>query len=188
MAATLALSGLLGCQAQPAAEPLRAAPVSTSATTIPLGPVSGRILGNPFSVGTARYSIDRRPHYQKVQIELIAGKLAKPCEDTGHRHDASVWLRHAGDLAAPAGQGADGWEGHYEVFEREAWSGTGGAEVVLELAEPAPDLKLAGELRACFPDRTKSCVAGSFVAVHCPIRIDALVRGTDSMERPPPRP
>jgi hypothetical protein len=144
-------------------------------------------------VRTARYTLDRRPNYEKLEIQLLAAKPAQACDDVGANHETMVWLRRTGDAVPQAETVRFGpkdkteWQAHYEVFDDRHWSGTGNASVMLDLAERRRDMKLAGELHACFGDRTKSCVAGSFVAVYCPTRIDALVRGTDSMERPPPR-
>ena len=47
-------------------------------------------------------------------------------------------------------------------------------------------MTLHGELKACFGDKDKSCVAGTFDAKYCSVRIDSPVRGTEAMERPPP--
>jgi hypothetical protein len=184
---------LAGCQPKAADKDQAPAPVPTSAATIPVETVSGTLLGKPFALQTARYVIDRRPRYEKVEIQLLAAKLEKPCESSDTNHDPAVWLRRGGgkELEAETVRfGPDDstpWEAHYELFEGKDWRGNGTANVILELHEPAPDMKLAGELYACFGDSTQSCVSGRFVAVYCPIRIDALVRGTDSMERPPQR-
>jgi hypothetical protein len=184
---------LLGCQPKAAEEQQAPAPVPTSAATIPVETVSGTLLGKPFALHTARYTVDRRPRYEKVEIQLLAAKLDKPCEAIGTNHDPAVWLRRTG-IGEPKAESvrfspdeATPWEAHYELFENKDWRGNGTANVMLELHEPAPDLKLHGEIYACFGDRTQSCVSGRFDAIYCPIRVDALVRGTDSMERPSAR-
>lgn len=176
-------------EAPPVALQPAAAPTSTA--SIPLSPVSGRIAGRPFTVEAARYSIDRRPGYEKVEIELLAENPDKPCGDPAMKHVTSVWLRVGGVDAVRAEtvrieSGKPGpWEAHYQVFDQKKWTGNGDASALISLSAPAPDMKLSGELSACFGDASKSCVAGRFEAIYCPIRIDALVRGSDAMERPP---
>jgi hypothetical protein len=183
----------LGCQPKATEQKYDPAPVPTNAATIPVATVSGTLLGEPFALHTARYTVDRRPRYEKVEIQLLAAKLEDPCQGIGDDHHAAVWLRRnsPSDLEAETvrfGPGdATPWEAHYEMFQDGDWLGNGNANLILELAEPAPDLKLRGDMYACFGDRTQSCVSGRFVAVYCPIRVDALVRGTDSMERPSQR-
>jgi hypothetical protein len=187
------VSVALGCQPAAPEERYVPAEVPTSAATISVEDVSGTILGRPFALQTARYIVDRRPHYEKIEIQLLTSKLDKVCDDTGANHDTTVWLRRKGPGEPKAEtirfgpEDPSSWQAHYEIYDDGKWSGSSNAAVMLDLAEPAPDLKLTGELYACFGDRTQSCVTGRFVAVYCPIRIDALVRGTDSMERPPPR-
>jgi hypothetical protein len=186
-------AGVLGCQPKAAQEQHSPAAVPTSAATIPVEAVSGSLLGKPFTLHTARYMVDRRPRYEKIEIHLLAATLQKPCEAIDTNHDPAVWLRRTG-AGEPKSEsvrfGPDDttpWEAHYELYENRDWQGNGSANVILELREPAPDLKLRGELYACFGDRTQSCVSGRFVADYCPIRVDAMVRGTDSMERPSAR-
>lgn len=190
----ISLAVTLGCQ-EPAPEPERraAASVPTSAATISIEPVSGTILGKPFALASARYSVDRRPGYEKLEIILLSSRLERPCEELGPNRDAAVWLRRRGVGEPKAGSwrfsphDTGPWEAHYERFEDGNWSGNGDANVVLELSEPTVDLELTGDVYACFADRSASCVSGRFVATFCPIRIDAPVRGMDSMERPPAR-
>jgi hypothetical protein len=186
-------ASLLACQPQPPEKQPAPLSVPTSIATIPIGNVSGKILGEPFNVLTARYIVDRRPGYEKLEIQLLAGTLSQQCDDIGAHHPTMVWLRRVGAAEPKAmtvrfGPGDQTpWQAHYELFDNGAWSGNGNAALLLELGDPAPDMKLRGDLYASFGDRTQSSVAGSFVAVYCPIQIDALVRGIDSMERPPAR-
>jgi hypothetical protein len=189
----LAIPLALGCQAKAAEEQRPPAEVPTTTNTIPVEDVSGTIAGEPFAIQTARYFIDRRPRYEKLEIQLLGKKLDKTCDNLGDNHTTMVWLRRTGPGEPQAetlrfGPDDEGpWEAHYERFSGDNWTGSGKALALLGLSERAPDLILRGELYACFGDRTQSCVMGRFAAVHCPIRIDALVRGTDAMERPPPR-
>ncbi|MBI2390340.1 MAG: hypothetical protein HYV09_12190 [Deltaproteobacteria bacterium] len=189
----LALSLVIAssCRREPPPVGYEPAAAPTSTASIPLSPASGRIAGKPFTVAAARYSIDRRPGYEKVEIELLAEKPDKPCGDVAMKHATSVWLRVNGVDAVRAEtvrieSGKPGpWEAHYQVFDQKKWIGNGDASALIAMSAPAPDMKLSGELSACFGDGSKSCIAGRFEAIYCPIRIDALVRGSDAMERPP---
>lgn len=182
----------LGCQSPAVSEKHAPAEVPDNAATIPVQPVNGTILGEPFALGTARYFVDRRPRFEKLEIHLLGAAVDPPCADTGANPATSVWLRRRGgaDPEAETARFAPGqdsaWQGHYEVQTGGKWSGNGDAAAILVLSKPAPDLRLSGELYACFGDRTQSCVSGRFVAVYCPTSIDALVRGLEAMERPPP--
>lgn len=189
----LAATGCGKARAAPLPAGAASAGVADDLGSIPDAQVSGRVAGQPFALRTARYFIDRRPGRETVQIELMAGALEKPCESNSAVHDATLWLRETGaSTIAPQTvrfgplDKTQTWEGHYEVYGEGAWTGNGDATVLLVVEDVGSDLLLTGSISACFADAAHSCVAGRFAARYCPIRIDALVRGTDAMERPPP--
>ena len=163
-------------------------PAPKSVDSLPAGPVSGKIDGQSFALGNARYSIDTRPHYEKVDIMLTADKLEDPCAALGASHATSVWLRRAGKeplkeetvRIGPKDKGA--WEAHYDAFKDDRWEGNGDAAALLYLHDVAVDRRLRGEISVCFGDEAGSCVAGSFSAQYCPIRIDQPVRGSSALE------
>jgi hypothetical protein len=192
--AALALTNLAcqGAESTPPAAPVDPKPAPTSIDAIPAGPLGGEIAGQPFSVQSARYIVDRRHGFEKVDISLSAGSVESPCEERTPKDSTSVWLRRKGEPTLkdeiariePKDEGAI-WEAHYQVRQGHNWIGNGRASALIVIHDVGPDMKLAGELSACFGDSHGSCVAGRFTADYCPIRIDAPVRGTEAMERPP---
>jgi len=144
-----------------------------------------------FKLGNARYYVDRRPGYEKVDLQFSMGTAEDPCGKLMPRDSAMVWLRRNGPGPVEKGQERvepdkpGKWEAHYQVKVDRTWEGNGEASALIVVREVAPDMTLHGDLKACFADKEKSCVAGSFMAKYCPIGIDAPVRGTEAMERPP---
>jgi hypothetical protein len=167
-------------------------PAPTSADAIPAATLGGELAGKPFTLGSARYVVDRRHGYEKVDVSLSAGTADFPCDDRKPKDAPSVWLRRKGEapLKAEAVRLAPGeqspWEVHYQFRDGRRWIGNGHASSLIVIHDIGPDMKLSGELWACFGDPMGSCVAGRFSADYCPIRIDQPVRGTEAMERPPP--
>jgi len=180
--------GLPSCQSPHPSPKLHADPVSSSADSIPVAPVSGTIHAKPFGLGSARYFVDRRPGYAHVDIKLSAGKSADHCGAPLPDDSASVWLRRAGsesinsEIIRIASNRREAWEVHYQAMDDGQWVGNGNAEALVVLEPPAADQRLRGELSVCFADETKSCVLGTFVAEYCPISIDAPIRGMYHME------
>lgn len=182
----------LGCgrtsEAAPLSEPR---PAPTSADAIPAGPVAGKIAGRPFALKAARYSMDTRPGHEQVDVVVTEGATGDPCGDLGPAHATSVWLRWRGVGLPPAGTtrispGEPGpWQVHYERWADGRWVGNGHASALIALRAPRVDRQLEGDVSACFGDGADSCVAGSFVARDCPIRIDAPVRGASALEPMP---
>jgi hypothetical protein len=189
-ALTLSTLACQNAESTPAA-PIDPKPAPTSIDAIPAGTLGGEIAGQPFSVQSARYIVDRRHGFEKVDISLSAGSVESPCEERTPKDATSVWLRRKGEptlaeeVARIEPEDEDKWEAHYQVRQGHAWIGNGRASALIVIHDVGPDMKLAGELSACFGDRHASCVAGRFTADYCPIRIDAPVRGTEAMERPP---
>jgi hypothetical protein len=163
-----------------------------SEDTIHVGPVSGKLNGEPFALRTARYYIDPRPGFEKVDIQLIDAQTDTPCGPLDPAKPASVWLRKRGttrvieETARSTVAQPGPWDVHYQVFEDRWWIGVGEANALVVLSEPGPDLKLRGVLWACFRDAFASCVQGEFEASYCRLSIDEPVRGTAAMERPLP--
>ncbi len=170
------------------------APAAANEDAIPVGPLSGKLAGKAFTVHTARYFVDQRPGYEKVDIKLYAGAAPSACGDVAPEKPAEVWLRRKGPERLKAGtftvdvEKGGPWEVHYQVHQDERWVGYGDANALFVITDVDPDLKVHGELSACFRDHTGSCVAGRFTANYCRITIDAPVRGTQAMERPPQKP
>jgi len=189
-AAVLAL-GLLACgHAEPLASPGKAAPVPTSAESIPAGPPTGKLLGSEFVALGARYSVDRRLGYEKIDIVLSTEPATQSCPEAPSTAP-SVWLRRwghphlePGASSISAETGGD-WEAHYQVREGGRWVGVGVANGLVVIDRVLPDLKVEGQLAACFRDPEGSCVAGQFTATACPIRVDEPVRGAAVMEPGP---
>jgi hypothetical protein len=175
------------------APPAHVDPPVTTPQSIPEGPVSGRIHGAPFTMRDARYVVDKRVAYAHTDILLSSGSAESPCAPAVPAQSTTVWLRLEGPGRIAAGDARTGpgqtgaWRVHYQVFDGEAWSGVGDGSALVSLAEPGPDGRLSGGLAVCFPDETKSCVAGSFDAVSCPPSIDQPVRGTPPPEAVPPQ-
>jgi hypothetical protein len=174
--------------------PKEPAPAPTAGEAIPVGPLSGKLAGEVFTVHAARYYVDQRPGYEKVDIKLYAAKAATSCGDLAEKKSTSVWLRRKGSKPVEPGtfatNVADGgeWEVHYQAQQDARWRGYGEANALFVVTAVDPDLKLHGELSACFRDPSGSCVAGRFTAHLCRISIDAPVRGAENMERRPKTP
>lgn len=165
-------------------------PAPTSFATTPDTSVNGQLSGRPFALRSARYYVDQRPGYERVDVLLYDLDTDTPCEDIRPHKPASVWLRSQGKKKIVEGQyrldakTKAPWEVHYQVFQDGAWRGSRKANALLAFKKLQPDLKLEGELNACFADSTTSCIAGTFVAHYCRISIDAPVRGSETMEQP----
>jgi hypothetical protein len=185
---SLALFGLPSCQSPHPSPKMHADPVANSADSIPTAPVSGTIRGKSFGLGSARYFVDRRLGYEKIEIKLSAGKSAEHCSAPLPNDSASVWLRRTGsgpiksETIRIASNQHEAWEVHYQAEDDGQWVGNGNAEALVVLEPPSADQHLRGELSVCFADETKSCVLGTFVAEYCPISIDAPIRGSYHME------
>lgn len=164
-----------------------------SEDSIPVAPLDGKLLGEAFRFKSGRYTVDQRPGYEKIDIKLYPVDSAPPC-GTPSGKPPSVWLRRRGVTRVEPGvsrvdahKGGE-WEVHYQRFGEEGWIGNGEASALLAIDEVGPDMAIDGALSACFRDSTGSCVRGKFSAVYCRIHIDAPVRGTEAMERPPSKP
>jgi hypothetical protein len=189
LAVSLALAfAPLGCGRRDAPVPKDPAPAPTSADAIPAGPLSGKIAGEPFKVGNARYTIDTRPGYEKLELILTSAELKDPCGDLDPVRASSVWFRRKGAEQPKAEtvhfgpKDTSDWEAHYDAWKDAHWIGNGTAAVLLSLHDLTADRKLAGEVSVCFGDVEGSCVAGTFSAQRCVIRVDKPVRGTSVLE------
>lgn len=184
----LVLLGLPSCQSPHPAPKMHADAVANSTDSIPTAPLSGTLRGKSFELGSARYFIDRRLGYEKIDIKLSAGKSGEHCSAPLPDNSASVWLRRTGsepiksETIRITSNRREAWEVHYQAEDDGQWCGNGNAEALVVLEPPATDQRLRGELSVCFADETKSCVLGTFVAEYCPISIDAPIRGTYHME------
>lgn len=164
-----------------------------SVDAIPVGPVSGKLGEQPFTMLSGRYYVDQRPGFEKVDIKLYASESDGPCGPLKTAKAPSVWLRRSGPERVATGnwvvdvKNGGAWEVHYQQQKDEYWIGNGDANALVAVTDIGPDLKIEGALSACFRDATGSCVAGSFTASYCRISIDSPVRGTEAMERPPER-
>ncbi|MEZ4219417.1 MAG: hypothetical protein R3B13_00720 [Polyangiaceae bacterium] len=169
-------------------------PAPAAGNAIPVGPLGGKLLDEPFTVHAARYYVDQRPGYEKVDIKLYSEKSETACGPLANSKSPSVWLRRKGAEALAPGtfsinlEGGGPWEAHYQTRHDERWVGYGEANALFVITAVDPDLKVHGELSACFRDPKGSCVAGRFTASYCRISIDAPVRGTEMMERRPKKP
>lgn len=183
---------LVGCEHGPKDKgpPKEPPPPPASEDTIHVGPVEGKLNGEPFTVKTARYVVDSRRGFEKVDLQLIDAEATTGCGPLSADKPARVWLRRVGPGALTAqtasGTVADAglWEVHYQAVEDGRWMGRSEANYLLSLQDPGPDLKLKGTLWACFRDAPGSCVQGEFSATFCTPSIDEPVRGTAAMERP----
>lgn len=179
------------CERQPRTLPVvEPPPAPTSENSIHVGPLSGKIDGKAYTAKTARYYIDRRPGYEKVDIKLYGAGSKTPCGELDEAKPPSVWLRRLGaDKVGPQQstttvQDGGEWEVHYQIQDDGFWIGNGEANALVVIEGVGADLKLAGVLSACFRDTTGSCVAGEFSASFCTTSFDEPVRGTEAMERP----
>lgn len=194
VAAAFAVAVACSCRAEPRAAPHKPPAAPTSADAIPIAPLSGKLLGQAYALRNARYYVDRRRGYAKIDIQLSASRAEAPCGDLEDPHAPSVWLRRQGNREPARAEhtvrvsGGGPWQVHYQVHEHDQWLGNGDANALFVVNQVDPDLVIQGALQACFRDATGSCVAGRFAAHYCTIAIDAPVRGTNAMERPPRRP
>lgn len=167
-------------------------PAPTSADGIVASVLGGEIRGRSVTLENARYVVDRRHGFEKVDISFSAARADSPCGERRPKDAPSVWLRKTGPdplkplqvRLSPDGPESP-WEVHYQVRDGRAWVGNGQASALVVIREVGKDLKVSGELWACFADEQASCVEGRFSADYCAIRIDTPVRGTEAMERPP---
>lgn len=186
---------LAGCDRQPRTGPLKEPPPApTSEDSIHVGPLNGKLDGQPFTVKTARYFVDTRPGFERVEIKLYGVGSKTPCGELDSPKPPTVWLRRLGPAqfghsktSTTVKDGGE-WEVHYQVQDDGFWLGYGEANALLVLEAPDPDRRLSGILSACFRDHAGSCIAGEFSASLCHLGIDEPVRGTEVMERPPKRP
>lgn len=180
-----------GCEPQPRTGPFKEPPPApTSEDSIHVGPLSGKIDGKEFIGKSARYYVDHRPGYEKIDVKIYGVGSKTPCGDLDEPKPPSVWLRRVGAEKVTAEKTtttvAEGgkWQVHYQIQDSGYWIGNGDANALVVTEEVGPDLKLSGVLSACFRDTTGSCVAGEFAASFCRVSFDEPVRGTEAMERP----
>ncbi len=191
VAIVLAISAVTACGHPEAAPPKEPPKAPASVKDIPVSPLSGKLLGQAFTIKSARYYVDQRPGYQKIVLKLYGIESKSPCEDLTPVKPPEVWLRHNGpERMTPATTAIDldgkaPWEVHYQIQKDGRWAGNGSARALFVITQVDPDMKVHGELSACFRDETGSCVAGTFEANYCRIWIDSPVRGSDVMEHPP---
>jgi len=191
--APVALLVVLACSEQSSSvsppAPASAPTPPRSVDSIPTGPVSGKLGGVPFELKNAHYVVQRRerPH---LDIRLSPEGGDHPCSDIVDTSQPSLWLRQApktdiqpGEHRLVPGQ-AGTWEVHYQVKENGRWRGSGRASALLAVRKLGPDLRIHGDLWACFADGQNSCVSGSFVAHYCESATHAPLRSVDAMERP----
>jgi hypothetical protein len=166
-------------------------PAPSSAKEITASNLGGSLLASPFSIQSARYTYERRHGFEKVDIGLSLGSSSAPCGELSPPNASSVWIRREGPeplepetvRLSPKDEGP--WHVNYQVHDGRGWRGNGDASALIVIQDIGKDLKLSGALWACFADTTGSCVEGRFIAEQCTIRIDAPVRGSESMERLP---
>ena len=148
-------------------------PPHAAFAAIPAAPISGQILGEPFSLVSARYYVDRRPGRERVDVVLSSAPGATGCAAARSSPHASLWLRRWGAQAIGAEQvrvtddTEATWELHFERRVGGRWVGSHGVQALLELSEPGDDRRLRGALSACFAGPEASCVSGSFTATAC---------------------
>lgn len=188
LAVLVAAPTLVGCGRQPLPTRREPAAIRGSADVIATGPVGGQIRGRAFATLNARYYVDHRPGYEKLEIVLSAADAPTPCADTSAKRATAVWLRRKGAHApaeetirvAPDQKGA--WEAHYEDFDGIGWVGSSDAAMLLRIDKVQREGEILGSLSACFGDESQSCVEGTFTATPCVIRVDAPVRGIRAIE------
>ncbi len=182
--------GAAACSSEPPPPKREAKLPHQTAESIPDVPVTGTIGKVPFTVQEARYSIDRRRGYEKLDIMLLGTKSETPCGKIPSDAPA-IWMRHKGAAAPAAGEtrltpdGKSEWAVHYQVRDGHRWTGSGDAAALLVVRPATGGLYIEGDLAVCFSDPWGSCASGTFKAQHCPVSIDLPVRGTDNLERLP---
>lgn len=182
---------VVACSHPDSSPPKEPPPAPTSDEAIPVGPLGGKLLGESFTVKSARYYVDQRPGYQKTVLELYGVDAPTPCEDLTPVKPPTVWLRHDGPERVEAGKTSIGldakapWALHYQIQKNGRWVGNGDANALFVVTAVDSDMKVHGELSGCFRDATGSCISGRFTANYCRIWIDSPVRGADGMEREP---
>lgn len=188
----LSLAAAGGCEsADEPRRPTAVEPPHRSVATIPAAPVQGKLRGETFTFGDARYEIDRRRGYEAVDIKLTAASAERPCGPLEPADAPRIWLRRQGAQPVSArelqiSQGEPGpWELHYQIKREGLWRGSGDAAALVRLRPAEAGTTLRGELSVCFGDGHGSCVAGSFEARLCPIRLDLPVRGSEPVEQLP---
>lgn len=185
----LAALALAACASdKPPPPSLDVSPPQDSPTSIPDGPLDGKVHGAAFKLGDARYFVDQRRGYEKTDVILSAGATTDRCADTRPADATAVWLRHKGTDPIVPGEvrvkprTPGPWEVHYQTKVDGKWRGNGDAAALLVIREIRADQTLVGDLSVCFADHEKSCVSGSFQAGFCPIRIDQPIRATEPPE------
>lgn len=168
------------------------APMHGSFDAIPDAPLQGKLRSLPFSVKSARYTIDRRLGYEQVDITLSAAVADGHCGALRPKDAPSVWLRRKGaepvsraDLRLQPDAPAS-WEVHYQLRHDGQWVGSGQAAALLVLRPSDKSTTVTGGLSACFADGHASCIAGTFSARQCPVLLDMPVRGNEPVEQVPP--
>lgn len=185
--ATCASAGSLAC-AKKAPPSLDVSSPQSSPESIPDAPLSGKVRGAAFKLADARYYVDQRRGFEKIDILLGGAAAADRCGPTNPVDGPAVWLRHLGaqkiepEKASGKPRQPSPWEVHYQVRDKEGWVGNGDSAYLLVIRAVRPDKTIVGDLSVCFADHEKSCVSGSFEAFFCPIAIDAPVRGTEQAE------
>lgn len=177
-----------GCKPHHKAVSTDVSPPQSTPGAIPDAPVSGKVFGVPFTVKTARYYVDQRRGFEKIDVILSASEATEACGPLVRKDAPSVWLRRRGAERVTQSEARitpgekSAWEVHYQAKEEKQWVGSGTAAALVAVRALRPDKTIDGDLSACFADESKSCVSGAFSAVYCPIGIDAPVRGTEPPE------
>ncbi len=186
----IAAAALSGCSDEYVAPSLDVKPPHERAATIRARAVTGNLAGKPFEAHDARFALDRRQGYEKITIYISQAKASEPCGKLGPKDAPKVWLRRAGlkpvkkgEIRLTAGKEAP-WQLHYQHKEGHHWLGSGLASALVVFENVSAHV-IKGAVAVCFADGKKSCVDGSFSARHCPIRIDATMRGNEPVETVP---
>lgn len=189
-----ALLELVACSKADEAPIVQPEPAPVSLEGVSAAPLHGMLAGAPFELGSARYSIDKRPGFEKLELSFSQARSQRPCGERVPLRAASVWLRRAGAEAPEVGSVRLSpaqtlpWQVNYQVHADKEWTGSGDASALVVITSLSPDMRLEGALWACFADAAGSCVNGRFSAEYCRIRLDAPVRGSEAMERLPSKP
>ncbi len=149
---------------------------------IPVSKVSGTLATQRFELKDARFKIDRRAGYERIDLELSGSAAKEKCgalEDSG---SPAVWIRfpgvsklEPGELRRQPGKPAS-FEVHMKVRRDGQWFGNGDSAALLVVEIFEPGVALNGVLSVCFGDPDKSCVSGTFVAASCPDMLDVPPR------------